>query len=237
MKSTVMKIIIANWKSHKSAAEADSWFADFEKQAVQLQNSSFEVVIAPAFIHIHPLSWRLKNTSSLKNTVLAVQDLSSFPAGSYTGAISTQNLASLGISYALVGHSERRRYFHETHQDVANKVDQALQAGIKPVVCIDEQYLAAQAAALSKEQLSECIVAYEPLEAIGSGNNATAADVTTVSDRIHEVFGAVPVIYGGSVTAANVAEYLTITDGVLVGTASLEAKAFVELLTAAHSKV
>lgn len=214
------KLIVANWKSHKSLSEAEAWLSSFEK-ATSLFPATAKVVLCPPFPFLFSLSETL---SGIDGVELGVQDLSPFPAGAYTGAISTQNLQGAGVKYAILGHSERRRYFHETHQEVANKVDQALQADIKPIVCVDEQYLVAQSSALSREQMESCIVAYEPLEAIGTGDNQPADEVAEVVEKIQQAFGPVPVIYGGSVAGNNVSEYLAVCDGVLVGGSSLEAE-------------
>lgn len=192
-----------------------------------------EVALAPAFPALPVMNYLLTQQLKLKQTVLAVQDLSPFPAGAYTGAVSGANLEGLPIKYAILGHSERRRYFHETDQDVANKVDQALQSNITPVVCVDAEYIESQAGAINAEQLKHCIVAYEPLEAIGTGNFQPVAQVKPVVEKIKEIFGDVAVIYGGSVSAANVAEYLTIVDGALVGGQSLDAPKFAQLVLAA----
>lgn len=225
------KLVIANWKSHKTEDEALQWLEQYRKQLGALKNN-VKVVIAPPF-PILPLVSSFLEDHPLPHTIIGVQDISPFPAGAYTGAVSTHNLARFGVKYCLVGHSERRRYFHETHQDVANKVDQALQAGMTPVVCVDREYIEAQASAIDASALGQCVVAYEPLEAIGSGRFEPVEEAIGVRNQIKEVFGGVPVIYGGSVSVGNVAEYLAELDGVLVGTHSLEAKNFAELLQAA----
>ncbi len=224
-------LIIANWKSHKNEDEAYQWLKTFEEDVATFR-SDLEVVIAPAFPLVPMVSEFLANDQWQKVS-LAVQDISSFPAGAYTGAVAGQNLQGFEVKYAVVGHSERRRYFHETHQDVANKVDQALAAKITPIVCVDQDYVEAQASAIEAAVLTKCVVAYEPLEAIGSGNFQPIDEVREVVAQIKRVFGAVPIIYGGSVSAANVKEYLAVVDGVLVGTHSLKAAEFSQLLTAA----
>lgn len=224
------KLIIANWKSHKSEAEALQWLEHYRQQLGAKRHHA-RVVLSPAF-SLLPLVSSFLEDHPLPETVVGVQDISPFPAGAYTGAVSSLNLKGFAVEYALVGHSERRRYFHETHQDVANKVDQALLAGITPVVCLDRDYIEAQANALDGAALAQCVVAYEPLEAIGSGQFEPVAEVISVRDQIRQVFGEVPIIYGGSVSAANVAEYLEVLDGVLVGSASLDAVKFAELLLA-----
>jgi triosephosphate isomerase len=151
--------------------------------------------------------------------------------GAYTGAVSAQSLQEFGVTYVLVGHSERRKYFHETDQDVALKVRQVLDGGMQPVLCIDEPYLHSQAAAIDTSVYSSLIIAYEPVAAIGTGKSMNVGTVQEVSARIKQTFGdGVPVLYGGSVTDENVAEYLLVADGALVGGASLEARDFTQLL-------
>lgn len=217
------QLIIANWKSNKNFTEIEAWLNDFAPTIKTEQ----EVIIAPPYPFLKLVADKAQQATNLS---LAVQDLSPFPAGSYTGAVSVQNLEGLQVKYAILGHSERRRYFAETHQDVAKKVDQALANGIQPIVCLDTDYLADQAAALPEKQLEKCIVAYEPLAAIGSGHNTKPKEVEKVVERVRIVFGQVPVLYGGSVDPSNVADYRSVVDGVLVGGASLKAKVFAQLI-------
>lgn len=224
-----MKLIIANWKSNKSREEVEHWLDTFETHSPRL-GSEVEAVIAPPMPSLMFVSNRLLAKDKHPRTALAVQDLSPFPAGAYTGAISAVNVQGFKVKYAIVGHSERRRYFHETHQDVANKVTQALENGITPIVCVDDEYIAEQAAAIERDSLSRCVVAYEELSAIGTGNNEPIEHVQEVFQRIKKVFGNVPVIYGGSVDVDNIAEYLDFADGALVGTASLDAEKFASLI-------
>ncbi len=224
------KLIIANWKSNKSRTEVESWLSDFERESTQVAQTGHQVVLAPAMPSLELVADRLQDQQRYPNTHLGVQDISPFPAGSYTGAISTRTLDGFRVKYAIVGHSERRRYFHESHQDIANKVSQCLEAGITPVVCLDDEYIAAQAAAIASDQLKACVVAYEELSAIGSGHNKPVEHVVPVVERIKHVFGQIRVLYGGSVTPANAGEYLEVCDGVLVGGASLDAKKFVAII-------
>lgn len=217
------KLVVANWKSHKTLDEARTWLQLFQAKA-HLFPSQAEIVLCPPFPFLSTL-----HHSLVPEVALGVQDISPFPAGAYTGAISAHNLNDMGITYALVGHSERRRYFHETHQDVANKVDQAVQNGMRPIVCVDQPYMRAQASAIKPELLAACVVAYEPLEAIGTGDNQPADQVKAIVTEIQQVFGRVPIIYGGSVTSQNALEYLTVTDGVLVGGRSLDPEEFSQI--------
>jgi len=221
------KLIIANWKSNHNLQTAQAWV---NQVLPAVAEAKAELVVAPPFSLLAPATGLLANS----NFSLAVQDLSSFKAGSYTGAVCATNLVGLKIKYAILGHSERRRHFHETDEEVAAKVKQALVAGINPIICVDEPYLASQHQALVQAGVdfaqSNLTVAYEPLAAIGTGQSADLGQVSQVISKIKELFGPVAVVYGGSVEAANIRDYLEISDGVLVGSASLQGESFVELV-------
>lgn len=223
------KLIVANWKANKSLLEAQDWLNHFltDENLSMIDPEKKEVILAPAHFLLSTVA---KFSSRASNLNLAVQDLSPYPAGSYTGAISAENLNGLNVKYALLGHSERRRYFSETCQQVAKKVELALAAEIQPIICLDLDYLDEQAAALTEAHFKKCMVAYEPLTAIGSGRNETTSEVAKAVKKIKRVFGSVPVLYGGSVTADNVADYRKVVDGVLVGGASLQAANFIDLI-------
>ncbi|MBU0576304.1 triose-phosphate isomerase [Patescibacteria group bacterium] len=217
------KLFVANWKSNKSLEEVKQWLNDFH---VELKDNQ-KVVIAPPYPLLSLVADKIKD---LPRVFLAVQNLSSFPAGSYTGEVCMRNLEGLGVKYAILGHSERRRYLKESHQDVANKISQALSNGATPIVCVDQDYIEDQARVIEPNLLNQCVVAYEPLAAIGTGENAPADKVAKVSKEIKSVFGNVPVLYGGSVNPENITPYLRVTDGVLVGGASLDAEVFAKLI-------
>jgi triosephosphate isomerase (TIM) len=218
------KLIVANWKSNKTAQEADHWMDEFKHVRVP---DSGRVVITPSFPLLPTVQLA---TQTMKNVAVGTQTISTFSAGSYTGAVSARNLLGFDVTHAIVGHSEQRRYFHTTNQDVARQVDQCLINDIVPIVCIDENELARQADAIPSDQLRSCVVAYEPVDAIGSGNNAPVDEVREMHDRIRVVFGNVPVLYGGSVNPSNAAEYALVADGFIVGTASLDVHEFIEVV-------
>ncbi len=227
-------LIIANWKSHKTKSEVEAWLEVYEKQFDNQEMSNYltkkTVVICPPMPDLMLVFNKLLDWKKRKPFFLGVQDVSQFPAGKYTGAVSTLNLEGFEVRYAIVGHSERRRHFAETHQDVANKVIQCIEAGITPVVCVDDEYITQQATAIDQKYSSKCVVAYEELGAIGTGKSEPLDHVTTVFSQIKKSFGDVPVLYGGSVNEKNVSSYIEVCDGVLVGTASLDANIFSELV-------
>jgi triosephosphate isomerase len=239
----MQKLIIANWKSNKSLAAASQWVEEFAgglgeragacevvgagaQDALELRA---KVVVAPGFSLLQTVSEALDGFAAPAH--LGAQDVSPFPLGSYTGAVAASSLKELGVSYCIVGHSERRKHFHETDAEVAAKVLRLTEAGITPVLCIDTEYLESQLAAIESALLSQLVVAYEPLSAIGTGNNQDVGTVAVVVAQIKSLCGEnVPVLYGGSVKPENVAEYMLVSDGALVGGASLEATEFQALL-------
>ncbi len=225
------KLIIANWKSNHTLKSANEWLDQFE-QFLQQESSDLKPVLAPPFPLISDLREKI-NASKLE---LAVQDISPYGAGSYTGAVSTANLIGLPVEYALIGHSERRRFFGEIDEMEADKVKVCLKADITPVLCLDKPYIKSQAKALVQAGVKlpeeKIVVVYEPLQAIGSGKNEDPSQVKSVVQEIKDVYGEVQVLYGGSVDADNVADYLKFTDGVLVSTASLGVDSFIRLIRA-----
>lgn len=226
----MQKLIIANWKSNKTQESARQWIRGFTQFLGEHKRERPlpTIVVAPSFLLLGTVKGALGEQSLVQ---LGAQDVSSFPMGAYTGAVCAASLQDAGAAYVIIGHSERRKYFHETDQDVAAKVRQVVDAGLQPVLCIDEPYLKSQVAALEESLLQKCIVAYEPITAIGTGHGMDVGSVTTVVENIHQLFGATTqVLYGGSVTAANIGEYLLVTDGALVGGASLEVADFTALI-------
>lgn len=229
------KILLANFKSNKSITEAQQWLDTFvtkvDWNSLTGESARFEVSVAPAFVSLGEYAYKIAEASV--PLLLSVQDISAYPAGSYTGAISVANLAELNIKYAVVGHSERRKHFGENSVIVARKVEQALDGGITPIVCFDEEYLEEQISSIKAELLEKCVFVYEPLAAIGTGNNVGVGKVTEVKEQVKRLCGEVRFLYGGSVDDQNVAEYLLVTEGVLVGTFCKDPLNFAQLVTTA----
>lgn len=221
------KLIIANWKSHKTKVEAVAWLGTFKAGIKKLKLDAYQIVLTPSFPFIDLVSQTL---STVPSCAIGAQDVSQYPLGKYTGAVAATQLKSSGCSYVLIGHSERRHYFKETSQIIAQKIDQALDNQLQPIVCVTQAEVENQAAMLNEAARSKCIVFYEPIGAIGTGMGEDVSQVQAVTRLIKASFGQVPVLYGGSVSAQNINEYLLVADGVGVGTASLEATEFLELL-------
>jgi triosephosphate isomerase len=241
------KLLIANWKSNKNSATTTQWFQDFEAELQKQlagQKLTVKVVIAPSFPllalarqEIDALNARWKAQMTAEAAIeLGVQDISQFGAGSYTGAVSGQNLAWLKPTTVILGHSERRHYFQETSVQVAAKYDQATDLSATSVVCVDRNQIVEQSRALGQTAASKVIVAYEPVEAIGTGKHTGLEQVKQVVKEIQTAFSPqTTVLYGGSVDELTINEYLLVTDGVIIGTASLDGTQFARVVAAAQS--
>ena len=156
---------------------------------------------------------------------MGAQDISRFEQGAYTGEVAASQLGAI-CQYAIIGHSERRQNFKETDQDLQSKVKNAKNANIEPIFCVQDEN--------TKIPNGVKIVAYEPVFAIGTGNPDTPENAKSMSGKLKSLSEYV-VIYGGSVTSANVKSFLEkdVLDGVLVGGASLDASEFIKILESA----
>jgi triosephosphate isomerase (TIM) len=246
-------LIAGNWKMNLNHFEA---IALVQKIAFALPDKYFDkvdVTVIPPFTDLRSVQ-TLVDGDKLRLTYGA-QDVSQHDSGAYTGEISGSFLAKLGVTFAVVGHSERRTYHHEDDAVVAAKALAALKHGLTPIVCIGEQLEVREAgdhvefnvnslrgslAGLSAEQINQVVIAYEPVWAIGTGRVASAADAQEVCAAIRtelaalssaEIAAGVRVLYGGSVNAKNVGEIVgqTDVDGALVGGASLDGEQFATL--------
>ncbi len=243
------KRIFGNWKMNGSLA-ANAALLDLLKQGPG--HAGCEIAVcAPA-----PYLAQLQSLLSGSAVAIGAQDLSVHASGAFTGEVSGAMLREFGVRYVLVGHSERRQYHAETDEMVARKAQAALVRGITPVVCVGEtlvQREAGETEAVVRRQLaavvqrnghclSEIVLAYEPVWAIGTGLTATPAQ----AQAVHAVLRAqllaattaaarVPILYGGSMNAANAAELLAQADidGGLVGGASLKAADFLAIVACA----
>jgi triosephosphate isomerase (TIM) len=251
---SIKKLIVGNWKMNLTVHESSLYL---HKLGASLKNHrTVEVVLAPSVLALQSLSLQKER----KMFKLAAQNLYWKDEGAFTGEVSAHQLRGL-VSYALIGHSERRHTFGEHDKDVRNKVQAAMRHGITPILCIGEtaherasketsgvlhDQIVGGLANLTSEEVAEVVIAYEPVWAIGTGDNALPSDVDAavhiIRRQIEHLYGrttaaAVRVLYGGSVSSHNAGAYLAsnAVDGLLVGGASLKAHEFETIVEAAFN--
>lgn len=235
------KVIAGNWKMNMLPNEAINFIQNIEQLVKDTEN---EVIICAPYID---LFYVLLNTQGT-NIKVGAQNMHWEEKGAYTGEVSAKMLKVIGVEYVIIGHSERRQYFSETDEIVNKKVKLALENGLKPIICVGEnleqrennkaiEIITRQTrlalGGLNNEQVENCIIAYEPIWAIGTGKTATSEDaneaIKAIRNEILKIYGqnsALRVIiqYGGSVKSSNAKELFSMSDidGGLVGGASLE---------------
>jgi triosephosphate isomerase len=236
------RYVIGNWKLNHLRAETVSTIEAIIAKippAPLLQRGEITLAIAPVATLLGIACEAAKGT----RLQIAAQNVFHEAYGAYTGEWSVAHLAELGVSMAIIGHSERRQYFGETSESVALKAKACVAGGITPVVCIGEsltereagktfEVLAAQLDPV--KDWSGCVLAYEPIWAIGTGLNASPEQVAEIHTWLRMQLGVgVSLLYGGSVKPQNSAELGRVenVDGFLVGGASLKAESFLQILT------
>ena len=242
--------IAANWKMHKTVAEA----AEFVDALLpRIAATQHDVVICAPFTALTAVVERRYGTA----VKVAAQNMHEEGSGAFTGEVSAPMLVELDVEAVVLGHSERRQYFGETDEALSRKVPAALAAGLEPILCVGEseeardadqtkgvleRQLQADLAGVESAQLAEVVIAYEPIWAIGTGRTATPEQAQDACAFIRDVLrergtaaDAVRVLYGGSVKPANATELLSQPDidGALVGGASLDADEFAAIVEAA----
>ncbi len=242
-------LVAANWKMTGSRAANDIWLGGF---AGRNRDLKCDVVVCAPYLYIEQLR------GALAEGEIGAQDVSAHRPGAYTGDIAAEMLRDAGCGWAIVGHSERRQWHGETNVVVAAKAERALQAGLRPIVCIGEtlqqreagqthEVLGSQLAAvlerIGAEALSSGALAYEPVWAIGTGRTATPDQAQQVHAALRAQIGnagsGLRILYGGSVKPANAAELFEQPDidGGLIGGASLVAADFLAICAAVPSNI
>ncbi|MGC8915947.1 MAG: triose-phosphate isomerase [Thermoanaerobaculum sp.] len=237
-------IFAANWKMHGSCAQVTAFC---EALLPQVEGSPHHIVLCPPF----PLLPQAVMLCSGSNVAVGAQNAHWAREGAFTGEVSPFLLAELGVSWVIVGHSERRQFFGESDETAAARAKSAQEAGLMVVYCVGETLaqrqagetmavLERQTAAMAGLAAAKLVVAYEPVWAIGTGHHATPEQVAEahafIAGRVRDLLGApVPVVYGGSVKPQNASELLRTPGvaGALVGGASLDAASFFAIIQAA----
>ena len=244
-------MIVGNWKMHGSNIDNKARVDIIRQQLMQY--TGVQTAICPPFVYI-PQTLKLLENSNIK---CGSQNVSEYTDGAYTGDVSATMLANIGCTFAIVGHSERRQYHHETNHQVAEKASIALQAGLVPIICVGEsqqqrqtgktldvirEQLTGVTTLLDTDSIAKIIIAYEPVWAIGTGLTATPDQAQEVHLFIRQqlnknVAAKVRLLYGGSVKPDNAASLFSQEDidGALVGGASLIADDFIAIVKAAAS--
>jgi triosephosphate isomerase len=252
IKNMRQQIVAGNWKMNTTLQEG----TELAREIVErLDQPKGLVVFAAPFTHLTTVQ---STVTGRKNVHLAAQNCHHEPKGAFTGEISVDMLASLGVEFVLIGHSERREYFKETNAMLAQKVDLALSKGIRPIFCCGEplkirekethvnfvkKQLRESLFHLSPEQFQSIVIAYEPIWAIGTGKTASSQQAQdmhlSIRKAIASKYGkrtanATSILYGGSCNAANAAELFSQpdVDGGLIGGASLKAADFIQIIQA-----
>ncbi len=243
-------VMAGNWKMYKTAPETSSFFEKFAPLVAASTHA--EVVICPSFVNIPAAVEAAKSTA----IGIGAQDVFWLKEGAYTGEVSAPMLTAVGCRWVIIGHSERRQYFHETEETVFKKTVAALDAGLNPIVCVGERLEERESnqteavcgaqfsgglGGLTAEQFARIVIAYEPVWAIGTGKTATpeiaAAAHKFIRSEARNKFGAdaasaCRILYGGSVKPDNVKGLMAQPeiDGALVGGASLDPTSFASIV-------
>ncbi len=243
------KIVAGNWKMNKTVPEGEE-LAGQVAAGVSSVPAGVKLIIAPPFTHLSCVRKAIAGSG----IGLCAQNCADHEKGAYTGEVSAKMLSSVNVEYVILGHSERREYYGETHEKLVKKIELALEQGLSPIYCVGEKLEEREAGkhfevvdsqirevlfTLSPEQMSRVIVAYEPVWAIGTGKTATSSQAQEIHAHIRKTlagkFGAlaeeISILYGGSCKPSNAKELFACEDidGGLIGGASLVADEFLAI--------
>jgi triosephosphate isomerase (TIM) len=245
--------IAANWKMHKTIAEAEEYIQALLPKVGAI--GDVEIVVCPPYLALQALVDSARGSS----VQIYAQNMHEADEGAYTGDISAAMLTEIDVQGVILGHSERRQYFNETDRALQQKVPKALEAGLTPILCVGEteeerdrgdterklrHQVQEALEKVAKDRLPEVVIAYEPIWAIGTGKVATPEQAqeavafvrALVEDQDKAAGQAVRILYGGSLKPDNAPEILALpdVDGALVGGASLQADSFAKIVEAAR---
>jgi triosephosphate isomerase len=245
-------IIAGNWKMNLTLEEGYGLASEIKWMVADEANTKAEVVLIPPYLHLPGIQNLLKDS----NIKTGAQNCHHKNKGAYTGEVSPAMLANLGVSYVIIGHSERRQYNGETNEQLAEKINAALENGLTPIYCfgetlserennleltITESQVKEGLFHLSEEQIKKVVLAYEPVWAIGTGKTATSAQAQEIHAFVRSILTekytqetseSISILYGGSMKPENAKELLSCADidGGLIGGAALESRSFVEIV-------
>ncbi|MDD5236314.1 MAG: triose-phosphate isomerase [Candidatus Omnitrophica bacterium] len=248
-------IIAGNWKMYKTISQAIELSNGLKRELYKLDQEKIDIVLCPVFTALSEVAEVLIGS----NMQLGAQDLYWEDEGAFTGEVSGLFLKDAGAKYVIIGHSERRQFFHETNESVNKKLKAALKHGLTPIVCVGENlsereknktfdvirdHVENGLKDITPEEASKLVIAYEPVWAIGTGKTATPGQAQEVQKFIRDLLGkmynnavaeAIRIQYGGSVKPENAAELMKQPDidGALVGGASLKVDSFTAIVKSA----
>jgi triosephosphate isomerase (TIM) len=251
------KIVAGNWKMNKSFEEANILASEIMGMVADEVKGNVKVVFCTPFPYLLPIKNLLGNNSRIS---VGAQNCSEHESGAYTGETSAAMLKSIGVPYVILGHSERRQYFGENGKLLAKKVDVALKHGLVPIFCCGEpldvreknqheklvqQQIEESLFHLDEAAIKKIVIAYEPVWAIGTGKTATSQQAQDMHAVIRKQLAGkygqsaaneIPILYGGSVNAANAKELFSCpdVDGGLVGGVSLKSREFTDVIKSAQ---
>lgn len=246
-------IVAGNWKMNLTLDEGQKLASEIVNMFKDENSKDVIAVLNPPAVHIYPVKKLIGNTSNL---YLGSQNCSDKASGAYTGEISAKMLASFGVDYVIIGHSERREYFNESNEMLAEKVKQALENGLIPIFCCGEplgireadtqevyvkNQLNESLFGLSAEDFSKVVIAYEPIWAIGTGKTASSDQAQEMHAAIRAHLASkygqaaaeeISILYGGSCNAGNAKDIFSKkdVDGGLIGGASLKSRDFLDIV-------
>jgi triosephosphate isomerase len=246
------KIVAGNWKMNKNLQEAITLAKEVKELAASKPNNNVEIIVAPPFVNIT----KVVETVSGSRVQVSAQNCATEAKGAFTGEVSAEMIKSTGANYVIIGHSERRAYYHEDDTILLKKVKLALENNLTPIFCCGEvlseresnihfeivrKQLAETIFNLNEAEFRKVVIAYEPVWAIGTGKTATSAQAQEIHKYIrgliNQKYGAsvaddTTILYGGSCNASNAKELFANADvdGGLIGGASLKAQDFLDIV-------